>query len=103
MEEQRGGGSKFVGLGIAVAVVAIMVLLPFFVVVGFYAFANVQAIVTGSDLSSKTLNVGVFLTVLVGMVALFILGLFGLVSLIGRSFSPRRRKEELGSIDLDEI
>jgi len=36
-------------------------------------------------------------------VALFILGLFGLVSLIGRSFSPRRRRDEPPSIDLDEI
>jgi hypothetical protein len=32
--------------------------------------------------------------VLVGTVVVFILLLFGVVSLIGRSFSPRRREEE---------
>ena len=102
--EQNGGGSKFIGLGIAAAVVAIMVLLPFMIVVGFYAFANVQALVTGSDLSSRTLNIAVFLTVLVGTVALLILGLFGVVSLIGRSFTPKGREEEAGLFpELDEV
>jgi TRAP-type mannitol/chloroaromatic compound transport system permease small subunit len=87
------GGSKAAGLGVAAAVVALLVLLPFMVVVAFYAFANVQAIITGSDLSSRSLSVPVFLIVLVGTVALLILGLFGIVSLIGRSFSPKRRKD----------
>lgn len=92
--ETNGGGSKFIGLGIAAVVVAILVLLPFMIAFGFYAFANVQAILTGSDLSSETVNVPVFLTVVVGTVTLFILGLFAVISLIGRSFTPKRRERD---------
>jgi len=89
-----GDGSRFMALGIAAALVAILVLLPFMIVVGFYSFANVQALITGSDLSAQTLNIPVFLIGLVGTVVVFILLLFGVVSLIGRSLSPRRREEE---------
>lgn len=94
MTTNGGDGSRFMALGIAAALVAILVLLPFMVVVGFYSFANVQALITGSDLSAQTLSIPVFLIVLVGTVVLFILLLFGVVSLIGRSFSPRRREEQ---------
>jgi hypothetical protein len=94
VEKDGGDGPRVAALGIAVAMVGIMVLLPFLVVVGFYTFANVQALITGSDLSSRTLSIPVFLIVLVGTVVLLVLGLFGVVSLIGRSFSPKRRDDE---------
>ena len=96
----RNGGSKVGGLGVAAAVVAILVLLPFFIVVAFYTFANVQALITGSDLSSESLSIPIFLIVLVGTVVLFILGLFGIVSLIGRSFTPKRRGDEADEVGL---
>lgn len=93
MTTNGADGSRFVALGIAAALVAILVFLPFMIVVGFYSFANVQALITGSDLSAQTLSIPVFLIVLVGTVVLFIVLLFGVVSLVGRSFSPRRREE----------
>lgn len=78
----------------AAALAAGVVLLPALVVVAFYAFANVQALVTGPDLSSDTLNVPVFLTGLaVTVAALLVLIAVG-VGLIGRSLSPKRRTEE---------
>jgi ABC-type Fe3+ transport system permease subunit len=107
MDQRDAGGRKGPAIGIAVLVVAAITLLPLMIAFGFYAFAQVQAIVTGSDLSSQTLNIPVFLTVLVGTVALLILVMCGAAALIGRSFTPRRRPrrdESLGEAeDLAEI
>jgi TRAP-type mannitol/chloroaromatic compound transport system permease small subunit len=93
MEDSRSGAA-----GIVIVTVAVLALLPFLIVVGFYTFAQIQAIVTGFDLSSETLNVPVLLIGLVGTVALFLLVMAGVVAIIGRSFSPKRRErdEELG-------
>lgn len=84
------GGDKPIGLGIGVAVVAVLVLLPALVVPAFYLFANVSALITGSDFASGTMNVGVFLTGLALTVALFLLLMAAAVSLIGRALTPRK-------------
>ena len=96
--------SRFGAIGVAIVIVAVLVLLPMMIVVGFYAFAQIQAIVTGFDLSSETLNVPVFLTVLVLTVALFLLVLAGVVALIGRSFSPKRQEgaDEIAFSEISE-
>jgi hypothetical protein len=83
-------GSKPIGLAIGVAVLMVLGLLPFLIVVLFYLFANVDAIVTGTRFGSGTLNVGVFLTGLVLTVALLLVGLSALVGLLGRALSPKR-------------
>ncbi len=101
VETDGGDGPRFGALGIAATVVGFMVLLPFLIVVGFYSFANVQALIVGSDFSSRTLSIPVFFIVLVGTVALFVLLLLGVVSLIGRSFSPKRRDEEEAALFLE--
>jgi hypothetical protein len=88
------GGSRFIGLGIAIAIVAMLLLLPALTVVGFYTFANVYALITGSDFSSDTMNVAVFLTGLVVTVATIVMLIAAVVSLIGRGLSPGRRGEE---------
>lgn len=100
--EENGGGSRFAALGIGAVVVAVFVLLPFMIVAGFYAFANVQAILTGGGFSSRTLDIPVFLIVLVGTVVMFVLGLFAVISLIGRSFSPKRRDRDREDADAFE-
>jgi hypothetical protein len=79
---------------VAAALVAGVVLLPALVVVAFYTFANVQALLTGPDLSSETLNVPVFLTGLAVTVAVLLVLIAVGVGLIGRSLSPKRRAEE---------
>jgi len=91
MDERGGGGGKGAAIGVAALVVAVTTLLPFMIAFGFYVFAQVQAIVNGSDLSSETLNIPVFLTILVGTVALFILLMCGAIAVVGRSFTPKRR------------
>ena len=87
------GGDKPIGLAIGLVVLGVLVLLPALVVPTFYVFANVYAIVTGSDFASSTMNVGVFLTGLVATVALFLLLMAGAVSFVGRALSPKKPKD----------
>ncbi len=82
--------SRFIGLGVAAAVLVLLVLLPVLAIVGFYTFANVYALITGSDFSSNTLNPAVFLTGLVVTVAAIVVVMAVVAGLIGRSLSPKR-------------
>lgn len=84
-------GSRGVGLAVAVALLAGVLLLPALIVAAFYVFANVQALFTGLDLSAATLNVPVFLTGLAVTVAVLLVALAAGIGLIGRSLSPKRR------------
>lgn len=97
-------GSRGVGLGVAAAVIAVLVLTPALIVALFYLFANVHAVVTGSDFSSDTMNVAAFLTGLALTVATIVVLMSVLVGLIGRSLSPkRRRSDEPFEVDLAEV
>lgn len=93
-------GSRGVGLGVAAAVIVVLVLMPALIVVLFYAFANVHAIVTGPDFSSDTMNVAAFFIGLALTVATAVVLLAVVVGLIGRSLSPKRRREEPFDVDL---
>jgi uncharacterized membrane protein YjgN (DUF898 family) len=86
------GGEKLIGLVIAAIAVSVLVVLPFMVVAGFYVFANVYAIIAGSDFGSEAINVGAFLTGLVLTVATGLVVMAVAISLIGRSLSPKRRQ-----------
>lgn len=86
--------SRFQGLAIGILVVAAIVILPIAIAFGFYGFATIQAIITGTDFSSGTLYVPAFLMVMVGTVTLFVVLITAAVSLVGRSLSPRRRGED---------
>jgi hypothetical protein len=85
------GGGKTIGLVIGLAVAAALILLPALIVPLFYLFANVYALIVGTDFSSETMNVAVFLTGLVLTVTLLLLLLSGAVALIGRGLSPKNR------------
>jgi hypothetical protein len=85
------GGSGPIGLVIGLAVAGSLILLPAVIVPLFYLFANVYALIVGSDFSSETMNVAVFLTGLVMAVTVPLLLLSGAVALIGRSLSPKNR------------
>lgn len=86
------GGDKPIGLAIGVVVAAVLVLLPAMIVPTYYLFANVYALITGTDFASDTMNVAVFLTGLVLTVALFLLVMAGAVALVGRALSPKNRE-----------
>lgn len=85
-------GSRFVGLGIGLATVAILVMLPFLIPVTFYIVANVYALIKGTTFSSDTANTGVVLTLLVFSVAVFPVGLAVAIAYLGRALSPKRRR-----------
>ena len=85
-------GSRFVGLGIGLAALGVLVMLPFLVPVAFYVVANVYALTKGTTFSSDTANTGVVLTLLVVSVVLFPVGLAVAVAILGRALSPKRRR-----------
>jgi hypothetical protein len=85
-------GSRLLGLGIGLVCVAVLVMLPFLIPIGFYVLANVYALVKGTAFSSATANDGVLLTLLALSVAVFPIGLAVLVGLLGRALSPKRRR-----------
>jgi Na+/H+ antiporter NhaC len=85
------GGGKPIGLVVGLAVAAAFILLPAMIVPLFYLFANVYALIVGSDFSTETMNAAVFLTGLVMTVTLLLLLLSGAVALIGRGLSPKNR------------
>jgi hypothetical protein len=85
-------GSRFVALGIGLATVVILVMLPFLIPVTFYVFANVYALIKGTTFSSDTANTGVVLTLLVVSVVVFPVGLAVAIAYLGRALSPKRRR-----------
>ena len=88
------GGDKPIGLVIGLVVTAAFVALPVAIVPAFYLFANVYALIAGSDFSSDTINVGVFLTGLVLTVAVIVLVMAGAVAFVGRALSPKKPEAE---------
>jgi len=97
-------GSRGVGLGVAAVVVAVILLMPALVIVLFYTFANVYALITGSDFSSDTMNVAVFLTGLVLTVATLVVVMAVAVGLVGRSLAPKRRaRDDTFDADLADV
>lgn len=92
------GGDKPIGLGIGLVVLIVFVLLPALIPPVFYLFANVYALITGSDFGSGTINLSVLFTGLVMTVALFLLLAFGAVALVGRALSPKRKVSELAEL-----
>lgn len=88
------GGDKPMGLVIGLVVTAALVALPAAIVPAFYLFANVYALITGSDFSSDTMNVGVFLTGLVLTVAVILLVMAGVIAFVGRALSPKKPEVE---------
>jgi hypothetical protein len=86
--------SRFIGLGVAAAILVLLVLLPALAIVGFYTFANVYALITGSDFASATMNPAVFFTGLVVTVAGIVVVIAVVAGLIGRSLSPKRKSDK---------
>ena len=92
------GGDKPIGLAIGIVAVAALVLLPALIPPVFYLFANVYALVTGSDFGADTIDLGVLFTGLVLTVALFLLLAFGAIALVGRALSPKREERQPAEI-----
>ena len=85
------GDGKPIGLVIGLAVAGAFIALPALIVPIYYLFANVYALIVGTDFSSDTMNVAVLLTGVVMAVTLPVVLLSGAVALIGRGLSPKNR------------
>lgn len=85
-------GQRPLGLGIGIATLVGILLLPWLIVPLFYLAANVIAIATGSDFSSDTVNVPALMIALVAVVTLLVLGVAAMAGTIGRSLTARRRQ-----------
>ena len=85
-------GSGVAG-GIAAALTAFFVLLPFLLVPVLYLFFTVVTMVHGTDLSASTVNVRLMLIGVAVIVAVAVtLGLVA-VGVIGRSLTPAKRRD----------
>jgi hypothetical protein len=89
------GGDRPIGLAIGIVVTAMLVLLPALFVPLFYLFANVHAIVVGTDFSSDTMIVGVVFVGVVITITVCLLLMAAAVTLIGRALSPKGDGSEL--------
>jgi hypothetical protein len=79
-------GSRGIGLGVAAAVIAVVLLMPALIVV----------------LSSDTMNVGAFFAGLALTVTTVVVLMAVVVGLVGRSLSPKRPRED-EPFDLAEV
>jgi hypothetical protein len=88
----RGGGSKGIGLAIAGTILAFFVSLPFVSIVVLYVFLTIYAIVRaigpGSGENPVTIVVGFVL-----ITSLFAILLGVTVHYVGRSLTPKKRRE----------
>ena len=86
------GGDKPIGLMVAGIVVGFFVALPALIIPAYYLYANVTALVTGTDFDSNHVNIAVFLTGMCVIVGLLIVAMYAAVNLVGRALSPKRSK-----------
>ena len=77
-------------LGIGLALVVLLVLLPWFIAPVSYLVITGVAIAAGTDLSSETVNVPALAIGLAAVVAVATLGVLLLAGLLGRPLSPKR-------------
>lgn len=89
MEDQRLD-QRPLGLGIGIGLLIMILALPWLLVPLWYLFANIVALVTGSDFSSDTVSVPALLVGLVAIVTFLVLITLIAVGLIGRGLSAKR-------------
>lgn len=80
------------GVGIGIALLVMVVGLPWLLVPLWWLVANGIALATGSDFSSDTVSVPALVVGIVGVVTVLALGTALVIGLAGRGLSPRRRR-----------
>lgn len=88
---REGGG---IATGIGFAVFLYLLLLPLLLVVFLYAFFSIYAMTKGSAFGAATINLPVWFAGVAAITALLVVLLMGVVSLIGRSLHPSRRRRD---------
>ena len=88
----REGGGIAVGIGLAVFVY--LLLLPLLLAVFLYAFFGIYAMTKGTAFGAATVNLAVWFAGVAVITALLVALLMGMVSLVGRSLHPPRRRRD---------
>jgi hypothetical protein len=88
----REGGGIATGIGFAVFVY--LLLLPLLLAVFLYAFFGIYAMTKGTAFGAGTINPAVWFAGLAVITALLVALLMGVVSLVGRSLHPPRRRRD---------
>jgi hypothetical protein len=86
---REGGG---VATGIGLAVFFYLLLLPLLLVIFLYTFFVIYAMTKGTAFDAATINLPVWFAGVTVITALLLALLMGIVSLIGRSLHPPRRR-----------
>jgi hypothetical protein len=88
----REGGGIATGIGLAVFVY--LLLLPLLLAVFLYAFFGIYAMTKGTAFGAATINIAVWFAGVAVITALLVSLLMGVVSLVGRSLHPPRRRRD---------
>jgi len=88
---REGGG---IAVGIGLAVLFYLLLLPLLLAVFLYAFFGIYAMTKGTAFGAATVNLAVWFAGVAVITALLVALLMGVVSLVGRSLHPPRRRRD---------
>ncbi len=88
---REGGG---IAVGIGLAVFFYLLLLPLLLAVFLYAFFGIYAMTKGTAFGAATINLAVWFAGVAVITALLVALLMGMVSLVGRSLHPPRRRRD---------
>ena len=81
-------------MGIGLAVFVYLLLLPLLLAVFLYAFFGIYAMTKGTAFGAATVNLAVWFAGVAVITALLVALLMGMVSLVGRSLHPPRRRRD---------
>jgi len=81
-------------VGIGLAVFVYLLLLPLLLAVFLYAFFGIYAMTKGTAFGAATINLAVWFAGVAVITALLVALLMGVVSLVGRSLHPPRRRRD---------
>jgi hypothetical protein len=88
---KEGGG---IAIGIGLAVFFYLLLLPLLLVVFLYAFFSIYAMTKGTAFGAATINLPVWFAGIAVITAMVVALVMGVVSVVGRSLHPPRRRHE---------
>jgi hypothetical protein len=88
---KEGGG---IATGIGLAVLFYLLLLPLLLVVFLYAFFSIYAMTKGTAFGAATINLPVWFAGIAVITAMVLALVMGVVSVVGRSLHPPRRRRE---------
>lgn len=88
---REGGG---IATGIGLAVFFYLLLLPLLLAVFLYAFFGIYAMTRGTAFGAATINLAVWFAGVAVITALLLALVMGVVSLVGRSLHPPRRRRD---------